>query len=412
MLGTALVVYVGRDGSPFAVSMLATVFFVSSMVFSPLWGGIGDLLGRRRELLLGLSLLTTFVTFGFLVIDGIWGLVGLRGLRAVFAVGYGPLVLSIVRALVGQARRGRSVGFVSSTSAAGDVGAQLTIGVLLGILAPTAIYFLIGLLSVLTTALLVFLEDPVEPAESQPTFHDLLRNVRTRLVPDRSERARLRRTGLTWLYAGIALRHIAIQGVGSLVPIYLVGQLGIPTPFMGGILAIGPAAQIGFMPLFGRLADRGERKRLIVGGILLSGTYTLILAGAGVLARPLIRIAIVGIGFIVIAAGFSAMDVGAISVIGDSVPSSRESAFVGLRSTAAGIGGVLGPTFVGVTATLLGFKLAFAISSVFAFAAAALVSTTLEEPSRTTAPTTELQTIEISTGIAQLPGTHRGEDTE
>ena len=64
MLGTALVVYVGRDSSPFAVSMLATVFFVSSMIFSPLWGAVGDLFERRRTLLFGFSVATSLVTFG------------------------------------------------------------------------------------------------------------------------------------------------------------------------------------------------------------------------------------------------------------------------------------------------------------------------------------------------------------
>ncbi|WP_436934894.1 MFS transporter [Halovenus marina] len=410
MLGTALVVYVGRDGSPLAVSMLATIFFTSSMIFSPLWGGIGDLLGRRRDLLLGLSALTTLVTAGFLVIDSIWGQIGLRGFRAVFAVGFGPVVLSIVSGLAGRTHRGRSVGFVSSASAVGDVGAQLTVSALLSALASTSVFFVIGTLSALTTVLLFFFDDPAESTDSSPSVGELLTSVRTRLVPDRDERARLRQTGLTWLYAGIALRHTAVQGVGSLVPIYLVGELGLPLSLMGGILAIGPAAQIGFMPLCGRLADRGSRKQLIVGGIVLSATYTLVLAGAVVFSRPVLRAATAGVAFIVIAAGFSAMDVGTVSIIGDSVPSSRESAFVGLRSTAAGAGGIVGPLLVGITATLIGFAAAFVIASTFAFAATAVVLTKLEEPSRTTAPTTELLTVETSTGIVQRPGMHRGED--
>jgi hypothetical protein len=38
MLGTALVVYVGRAGSPLAVGLLSAAFFAGMMVFSPLWG--------------------------------------------------------------------------------------------------------------------------------------------------------------------------------------------------------------------------------------------------------------------------------------------------------------------------------------------------------------------------------------
>ena len=409
MLATALVVYVGREGSALAVSLLATAFFASSMVFSPLWGAAGDLLGRRRDLLLGLSACTSLVTFGFLFVDGVPGLVGLRGLRSVFAVAFGPLMLSIVRALVGEASRGRSIGFVSSTSAVGDVGAQLSVGVLLGVLLPSSLFLVVGLLSLLATALLVFLDDPNEASGPPPSLRELAANARTRLIPDAAERARLRRSGLMWLYVGIALRHTAIQGVGILVPIYLVGRIGLPPALMGGLLAIGPAAQIGFMPFFGRLADRGERKRLVVGGILLSSVYTLVLAGAVLPATVPVRAVVAAGGFVTIAAGFSAMEVGTVSMIGDSVPSSRESSFVGLRSTAAGAGGVLGPTVVGATATVVGFETAFAIASLLAFAAALLVTVRVEEPTRITPPTTDLQTVEISTGIAQLPGTHRGE---
>ncbi len=410
MLGTALVVYIGRDGSPFAVSMLATVFFLSSMIFSPLWGAVGDLLGRRRALLLVLSGFTSLVTFGFLLIDGVWGLVWLRGLRSVFAVAFGPLILSIVRSLVGQSQKGRSMGFVSSSSAIGDVCAQLSVGVLLGVLVPSSLFLVVGLLSLLTTVLLVFLDDPVAPTRPRPSVRDLVGNMHARLLPDSSERARIRRTNLTWLYVGISLRHIAIKGIGILVPIYLVGRLGLPLVVMGVVLAIGPAAQIGFMPLFGRLADRGERKRLVVGGIILSAVYTLVLAGAALPRSLPMRAAVAAVAFVVIAAGFSAMDVGTVSVIGDSVPSSHEAAFVGLRSTAAGVGGILGPSILGITATVVGFETAFALASVFAFAAAFLITVELEEPKATTPPTTDLQTVETSTGVAHPPGTHRGKN--
>lgn len=410
MLATALVVYVGRTGSPFAVSTLATAFFVSSMVFSPFWGAVGDLLGRRQSLLLALSALTSLVTFGFLLVDGVWGYVGFRGLRAAFAVAFGPLLLSIVRSLVGQAHRGRSVGFVSSTAAAGDVVAQLSVGVLLGLLGPSSLFLVIGSLSLLTTVLLVFLDEPRSSADTTPSLRELAANARDRLLPDAAERARIHRSGLTWLYVGIAVRHVAVQGIGALIPIYLVARLGLPAAVMGATLAVAPATQIAVVPLVGRLADRGERKRLVVGGMLLSGLYTLLVAGASLPGRLPVRVAVSAVGFVTIATGFSAMDIGAISIIGDTVPASRESAFVGLRATAAGAGGVLGPPIVGVAATVVGFEAAFAAASTFAFAAAALVAARVRRPRRTTPPSTGLGTVETTTGLAQPPGAHRGEN--
>ncbi|MFB6301097.1 MAG: MFS transporter, partial [Halobacteriales archaeon] len=104
MLGTALAVYVGRDGSPLAVSMLATAFFLSTMVFAPFWGTLGDLIARRRPLLVLISIVITVFAVAFTLIDGVWGLVGLRGFYAVFAVGFSPLMLSIVGAIGGPER--------------------------------------------------------------------------------------------------------------------------------------------------------------------------------------------------------------------------------------------------------------------------------------------------------------------
>lgn len=412
MLATALVVYVGRAGSPLAVSLLATVFFASSMIFAPLWGAVGDLFGRRRALLIGLSVVTSLLTFGFVFVDGIWGMVGLRGLRSVFAVAFAPLVLSLVRSLADENHRGRSVGFVSGTAAAGDVAAQVSVGVLLGVLVPSSLFLLVGAVGLLTTGLLVFLDDPVAKSGSVPSLPDLAAGARVRVFPDADERARLRRAGLGWLYAGLALRHTAIKGIGALLPIYLLVRLDLSTVAMGGLLAIGPAAQVLFMPLVGRLADRGERKRLVVGGVVLSAWYAFVLAGAALPSERVLRTVVAAGGFVLLAGGFSAMDIGAVSVIGDAVPPARETAFVGLRSTASGVGGVLGPTLVGLAATLVGFETAFALAGMLAVAAAAVLVVRLGEPSRTRRPPTHLGTVETNAGLTQLPGTTRGASSE
>jgi MFS family permease len=65
-------------------------------------------------------------------------------------------------------------------------------------------------------------------------------------------------------------------------------------------------------------------------------------------------------------------------------PAERESELMGLRSTAKGVGGVLGPPLFGVVATVASYETAFLGGSVLAFAATALVGGRLVE-SRTDA---------------------------
>lgn len=409
MLATALAVSVGRRGSPLAVGLLGSVFFLSMMVFAPLWGSLGDALGRRRAVLVGLSSLSALVTIGFVAVRSVPGVISLRFLYGVFAVGVSPILLTSVSALGGRTHRGRSVGFFNSSLAAGDVAGQLLVGVLLGVLSPSGLYAVIAGAGVLATVAVARLPEADAErwsperatdgsAASAQSVTAVVAGVRTRLLPPASERAVLREQGLTWLYAGLFVRHAAVKGVGSLVPIYLLSVLGVSTVTMGALLTVGSAAQLGFMPASGRLADSGPRRRLVVGGIAASGVYTLVLATAPTFASDALRTATAGAGFVLLAAGFSAMDVGVVSLLGDAAPE-RETTLVGLRATATGAGGVVGPLLVGVAAATVGYQVGFALAGLLAFAGAGLVARTLEEPDRPTAVSSADRTVETAVGI-------------
>lgn len=412
LLATALVVFVGREGSLFAVGMLATVFHLSTMLFAPLWGALGDLTGRRRELLVGVSAASTVLAFAFAAVDGVWTFVGLRGLYAVFVVGYGTLMLSLVGALGGTEHRGQALGFFKSATAAGNVAAKVLVGVFLLLLPPTHLFLLVGTLSLIATALLLQLKDPFESPASDVDAGSLLGGVRSRLVPDAIERARLHRTGLTWLYGGLALRHMAVKGVGSLVPIYLLTEVGASEVLMGLLLALSPATQIVLNPYVGRIVDRSSRTRVIVLGIAASGAYALVLAAASLPLGTPAKIVLAGSSFVVVAGGFAAMDVGVLAVIGDAVPATRESAFIGLRSTMSGLGGVIGPTLVGATAALAGYRTAFALMGLVGVAAALLTAWTVSEPDRPAPVPPERRSIETRPDLTRLPGAEPSPDED
>jgi len=418
MLATALVVYVGRDGNPLAVSMLSTAFFFSMMVWTPVWGALGDLTGRRRSLLVVAGGLTTLATLGFLVVDSTWGIIGLRGVYAAFAVGFGPLMLTIVGRLAGRERRGRASGFLSSSLAAGDMVGQATVGFLLGLVAPSRLYAIVAGLALAATVAVAFVDDagaPIDGGESSATattdgdaddpltLRALLRGVRERLVPDADQRATLREFGLGPLYASLALRHVAVKGIGSLVPIFLVARLGVSEPTMGLLLTVSSGGQILFMTLFGRLADARSRKALVVGGMGVSGLYGVLLAVATLPDAVTLRIALAALGFVAIAAGFSAMDIGTITLVSETVPPVYESEFVALRSTASGIGGVLGPTLVGTTVLLTNYRVAFLLAGGLAVLAAVWAALAVVEPGRT-GPSDAAPDVETALGVPHPTG--------
>lgn len=379
LMGTVLAVYIGERGSPFAVSLVMTAYWFGLMFFAPVWGAIADVTGRRRAVVVGTGLLATAAIVPLTVIDGVWIPIGLRAMYAVFAAGFLPVMLSIVSVYGGRTGRGRSIGFFNSATAVGFTLAQLLAGVLLGVLAPSRVLAVVAGISGLAALVLIWLADPTPDPAVEPTLEELLAAIRSRLLPGVEDRAHLRTHGLRWLYVALAIRNMTVLGVGSLLPPYLLDGVGVSAVVMGALLAINPAGQTAFMYVFGRVADTAGRKPLIVGGMAASGLYALVVAVAGFAGPHLVRIVVAAGAFVLLGGAYSAMTTGALAFIGDVVPTAREAEMMGLRSTAKGVGGVIGPVLIGSLASLYGYEMAFAMGSLLAFLAAFLAYLGLTE---------------------------------
>ena len=390
LMGTAMVVYIGQVGSPFAVSLVFTVYWFGLMVFSPVAGAVADVTGRRRAVLVGTAILSTLAILPLTVVDGVWAPLAFRGLFAVFAAGFLPVMLAIVSERGGDEARGQSLGFFNSTQAVGFTLAQFFAGVLLGSVAPWTLYAVVAAVSASVAVAAIFVKDPkprsTEPNERTTTLTELMDEIKRRLLPASEDRAYLGSHGLGWLYVAVLLRNMTVLGTSSLLPIYLVGEIGVSAFVMGVLLAINPAAQMLFMVLFGRAADAAGRKPLIVYGMAGAGVHALIVTTAVIPAAVSLRAIVVAVSFLVLAAAFSSETTGTYAFIGDVAPETRESELMGLHSTARGLGGVVGPPLVGGLATVFSYEVAFASGSLLAFAATVLVAHFLVESYRTPTP--------------------------
>jgi MFS family permease len=416
LMGTAMAVYVGREGSPLAVSAVATAYFAGLMLASPVWGAVADVTGRRRAVMVVTGTLATLAAAPLAVADGVWAPVGLRGLYAVFAAGFAPVALTIASERGGESGRGRSLGTFNSARSGGFAGGQFVAGLLLGAVARPELYLVVAGLSAVSTVAAAFLVDPIDDGADDgpgpsvaadggdpgdggnpsgtPTRAELLREVRDRLFPAAGDRGHFRVKGLRWLYVALAVRNVTVLGVMALMAPYLVDIVGVAEAVMGALLAVNHGTQVAAMYLLGVAADRVGRKPLIVVGMAGSGAFalfaaaaTLPAAGAGVLGvvgpawlgTGLARVGVAAGALFLLGISFSAMTTGAVAFIGDVAPAGRESELMGLRSTAKGLGGIIGPTLVGGAATLAGYPAAFALASTLAFAAAGLAGLALVE---------------------------------
>jgi MFS family permease len=382
LMGTAMAVYIGRVGTPFEVSLVFTVYWFGLMAFSPVAGAVADVTGRRRAVLVGTALLSTLAVLPLTVVDGVAGPLAFRGLFAVFAAGFLPVMLAIVSERGGETGRGQSLGYFNSLQAVGFTAAQLLAGALLGLVAPWALYLFVAGVSAIVVAATAFVRDPTPPADGSATLSEITSEVRHRLFPARGDREHLRKNGLRSLYVAVLVRNMTVLGISSLLPVYLLSEVGVSEFVMGALLAINPAAQMAFMYLFGRVADGWGRKPLIVAGMAGAGAHALVMATAVFPGTIPLRAAVAAGGLFLLAAAFSAETTGTYAFIGDVAPTARESELMGLHSTARGFGGMAGPPIVGVVATVTTFETAFAAASLLAFGGTALVGWRLVESYR------------------------------
>lgn len=389
-----MAVYVGRAGTPFAVSAVLAVVFVGMTLFSPVWGALADATGRRRAVVVASGLLSTLaalpltivgaagpsVTLPVGTLDGVWIPIGLRGLYASLSAGFVPVMLSIVSARGGDDGRGQSVGFFESARGVGNSAGELTAGALLGLVAPPSLYLVVAGLSLGSTLAVVVVTDPTPAPDRTASARELVGDVRQRLVPSAGDQAYLRRNGLRWLYVALAMRVVTVLGTMSLMPVFLTGPVGLSEFAMGLLLAISPACKTVCSYLFGRVADAVGRKPLVAGGMVGGGLFPIVAVLSPVADDPTLRAGVVAAAMVINAVGLSAMRVGALAFVGDVAPADRKSELMGLRSTAMGVGGAVGIPLFGAAATLAGTRTAFAAGSLFAFAAAGVAAVGLVEP--------------------------------
>jgi len=379
VFGTAVTVYLGRDASPLVVTLSFALFSLGLMVAAPVWGAVADVTGRRKAVLVGTALGSALAIVPLAVRPTVPLELACRTLYAVFIAGFGSVVLTIVSETGDDATRGRSIGFYSSAQSGGDIVGRLLVGYLLGVLLPSEVYGVVVAVGFVTTLWALFVVDPTPTPGGDLSVERVGREVRGRLVPTAERTAVFGATGLGYLYTGLVLRNMTQKGVSSVLAVYLVTDVGLSEWVMGVVLAVSPTVRVGAMYALGRVADAVGRKWLIVVGLSGAGLQALAVAAAVLPATMTGRALVSGSGLLVHAVTFSALTVGTVAFIGDVAPTDRESELMGFRSTARGLGGVLGPLVVGAIATWLDYATAFVLISVLSFAATALVARKLVE---------------------------------
>ncbi len=178
-----------------------------------------------------------------------------------------------------------------------------------------------------------------------------------------------------------AAEFILWLGFGALLPmlpLYFTEQ-GVDLATLGLVVAAWPAARLVGEPVFGWLADRSSRRRLMVAGLLSAGLFTALpLFVSGPAAFFVLR-ALTGLST-------AAYDPAARGYLADAIPPARRGEAFGLYAAAAMGGLVFGPALGALGAGLAGgIGFVFVLCAVSSIAGAIAIALSLRDLPRNAA---------------------------
>jgi len=378
MIAVALPAIVEDFDSDLATaSWLVTAYLIVLASMQPVLGKVGDRLGRRSLMLLGLALFGV-ASLGAALAPSLATLIAFRVLQAIGAGVTLPNGVAVLREEIGQERRGSAFGMV-----AGAIGIAAAAGPAFGGLVvaagswPSVFYANIPLVAVALYMVWRFV--PRRPRTASYAAFDLLGAVI--LATGTGGLALLiieglPRFGAGWIAAaavglgaltfafvryelghqdpiirpqlfrvraftaaslGVAFSNLAFYTMIITTPIVLITELGWNVASTGFALMLLSGPLIVLAPLGGRLADRaGRRAPTVLGhGLATAGLIPLALTSEPGAALLLASMGIAGVGF---GLAFASLQTAAV----DAVSSAEAGVASGIYSTSRYLGSIIG----------------------------------------------------------------------
>jgi DHA1 family tetracycline resistance protein-like MFS transporter len=376
---------------------LSMSFALAQFLASPFMGGLADRFGRRPLVLVALAAFS-LANVGFLFAPSSSALIAVRALGGVFTAGLFPASLGIIADMVPKEQQARWIGIVMGCYGLGLVAGPVLGGVLydsLGYVAPfvasaamAALAFVSALFLVPETRtaqvrrreLLVKRRQAQMAATSSPAAADVC-------APDGAQRrfASLPRP----LYLFFTL--LGIEWIGTLafslsdpqLTFYIFNDLGWSTVRYGLVAGLYGLMMVLGQVLLGQLSDRLGRKPLIIAGTMLTASFYTILATVRAFPVLLLAAFIAGLGESLAAPARSAFYF-------DITPQEHRSRVVGLKGSAASLGGVVGPLLLVVLSEVLAPRGIFAVTASLLGVVVLVALTVLREPRHIAAPTEDV----------------------
>mgnify|MGYP005837041747 CR=1 FL=1 len=350
MVSPLLPVYAEKLGaSGIWLGLTFSIFAIVQTFVGPFAGRLSDRYGRKPFIVAGL-LVYLVAALGYLTAQSFYQVIAFRAFSGLGT----SLIFSVARAYVGdltpKGQEGRWLGVFATADIVGFGTGPLVAGFLRELLGFRSVFVAMASMMALSALVLAFWLPRHSPAELERRAMRGLgqrgaRAERTfgEAMSDRVVAAVTLHAGLVAVAVGASLSFLALrleQGIGA-TPI-MIGFAFATQDITGGLA----------QPVFGRIADRYDRRWLVAGGL---GAYSALLASLGVV--PNFGTAVVVLLGMGASSSLSMVAAGAIQVVAGR--RAGMGTVLGLASASNGIGIVAGSLLSGVVVSTVALEGAF-----------------------------------------------------
>ena len=350
-----------------ALGLMIMAFALAQLLAAPFLGSLADRYGRRPFVLLSLASFA-LANVGFLLASSVTAYIVVRALEGALSAGLYPAAMGIVADIAPENERGRWIGVVMAGYGAGFILGPVVGGLLydwLGYAAPFLTSAAMAVLALVAAAFLV--PETRTPARRQREALWKRRDSGKAIVARESFWNSLPRPLSVFgvLLLADFMLVFAFAFVEPQMIFYMYDDLGWTTVQFGVLVAsYGLAVFFGQLTL-SRLSDTFARKPVIVAGLLLNAVFYAGLVFVTSFPLLLLSAVLAGIGEALVLPALSAF-------VLDLTAEQHRSRVMGVKESAAALGGVAGPLLVISASAVTTAQGVFAIAAVLVLLVAGL----------------------------------------
>lgn len=336
--------------------------FITAVIATPIWGWIGDRVGKRKMVIravFGLALSQFMIGLSQDVVQ----LFIFRMLQGALS-GFIAAALALVSSNTPKENSGYAIGFLASSTAAGNMLGPFIGGLLADSFGYRNVFFITAAMCFISGILVVFLVKEVNISRNMDG--NILDNYR---YVSRHKQVKVAMLTLILSAASISM----IQPMFALFIEQRVGQIHFLATVTGAIFGILGVFQVISSPIWGKRNDRNEiRKNL---------SFALLGAGIGYASH----VATTGLWELVPVRAFLGFCIGGVlpslyTFISHNTPLERKGGVMGIASSITMFGNLLGPLSAGYIASFTSINFIFILSGIILALGSLIVYRSLKVP--------------------------------